>query len=53
MEDFDPIKYIDHKCHDTPGDSTSGEYKIETHIFETSSSKKWITFVDLVQKSLV
>ena len=29
-EDLEPSKYIDHMCHNTPGNSTSGKYVIKT-----------------------
>ena len=28
-KDLKPSKYIDHMCHNTPGDSTSGKYIIK------------------------
>ena len=52
-EDFEPSKYIDHTCHNTPGDTTSGKYVIKIPRFDSGTPEEWIIFVDLVQKALV
>ena len=52
-EDLKPSEYIDHKCHNAPGNSTSGEYVIKIPRFASGMPEEWITFVDLIQKALV
>ena len=52
-EDFKQIKYIDHTCHNTPGDSASGNYVIKIPRFDSDTPEQWIIFVDLVHKALV
>ena len=47
------LKYIDHTCHNTPGNTTSGKYVIKMPIFDSGTREDWIIFVDLVQKALV
>ena len=53
MEDFESSRYIEHTCHNTPGDSTSGKYVTKIPRFDSGTPKQWIIFVDLVQKVLV
>ena len=43
---------IDHTCHNTPTDTTSGKYIIKISRFDYGTPEEWIIFVDLVQKSL-
>ena len=45
--------YIDHKCHNTTRDTTSGKYVIKILRFDSGIPEEWIIFMDLVQKSLV
>ena len=52
-EELDPLEYIDCTCHFTPGDSSSGKYVIKILRFGSGTPEEWITFMDLVQKSLV
>ena len=52
-EDPKPSKYIDHTCHNIPGDSTSGKFVIKIPIFDSDTPEEWILFVDLVQNALV
>ena len=52
-EDLESSEYIDHTCHNTPGDSTLGKYVIKIPKFDSSTPKEWIIFVDLVQKASV
>ena len=47
------MEYIDHTCHNTPGDTTSGKYVIKIPRFDSGTPEEWIIFVDLVQNSLV
>ena len=49
----DASEYINHTCHNTPGDTTSGKYVIKIPRFDSGTPEQWIIFVDLVQKSLV
>ena len=46
--DVEPSDYIDHKCHNTPGDSTLGKYVIKIPIYDSGTPEEWIIFVDLV-----
>ena len=48
-----PSEYIDHTCHNTPGNSTSGKYVIKIPRFDSGTPEEWIIFVNLVQKALV
>ena len=50
-EDLEPSKYIDHACHNTQGNSTSGKYMIKIPIFDSGMPEEGIIFVDLVQKA--
>ena len=34
-EDLESSEYIDHTCHNTPGDSTSGKYVIKISRFDS------------------
>ena len=52
-EELEPIEYIDHTCHNTPGDSTSDKNVIKIPRFDSGMSEVQIIFVDLVQKALV
>ena len=36
-EDLEPIEYIDHTCHNTPGDSNSGKYVIKIPRFDSGT----------------
>ena len=49
---LDALGYIDHTCHNTPGDTTSGEYVIKISRFDSGTPEEWIIFVDLVQMSV-
>ena len=51
--DREPREYIDHTCHNTLGDSTSGKYVIKIPRFDFGMTEEWIIFVDLVQRALV
>ena len=50
---LEPSEYIDHTCHNTPGDRTSGKDVIKIPRFDSGTPEEWIIFVDLVQKALV
>ena len=52
-DELEASEYIDHTCHNTPGDTTSGKYVINIPRFDSGTPEEWIIFVDLVQKSLV
>ena len=52
-DELDASEYIDHTCHNTPGDTTSGKYIIKIPRFDSGTPEEWIIFVDLVNKSLV
>ena len=52
-EELEPSEYIDHTCHNTPGNSAAGKYVIKIPRFDSGTSEEWIIFVDLIQKALV
>ena len=47
-EDLEPSEYVDHTCHNTSGDSTSGKHMIKTLRSDSGTPEEWIIFVDLV-----
>ena len=51
-DELDALEYIDHTCHNTPKDITSGKYVIKIPRFDPSTPEEWIIFEDLVHKSL-
>ena len=51
-DELDALEYIDHTCHNTPGDTTSGKYIMKFPRFYSDTPEEWIIFVE-VQKSLV
>ena len=42
-EDLEPSEYIDHDFHNTPGDSTSGNYVITISRFDSGTSKSGLS----------
>ena len=52
-DELEAFEYIDNKCHNSTGDTTSRKYVIKIPIFDSDTPEEWIIFVDLVQKSLV
>ena len=50
-EDFELNKYIDHTCHNTPGNSAPGNNVNKILLFDSNLSEEWIIFVDSLQKS--
>ena len=52
-EDLEPSEYIDLACHTTPGDSTTGKYRVKIRRFDFGTSEEWIIFVDLDQNASV
>ena len=53
MDDLDALEYVDHTCHNTPGDTAPGKYIIKIPRFDSDTPEEWIIFADLVQKRLV
>ena len=53
MDELDALKYVDHTCHNTPGDTTSGKYVIKIPRFDSDTPEEWIIFVEFFQKSFV
>ena len=47
-DELDASEYMDHRCHNTPGVTTSGKYVIILSRFDSDTPKEWIIFVDLV-----
>ena len=47
-EDREQSEYIDHTCHNTPGNSPSGKYMIKIPRFDSGIPEECIIFVDLV-----
>ena len=52
-DNLESSEYIDHTCHNTLGNSTSGKYVIKITRFDSGTPEEWIVFVDLVQKAIV
>ena len=53
QKNLKPSEYIDHTCHNTPGNSTSGKYVIKIPRFDSGTPEEWIIKMELVQKALV
>ena len=53
QDEHDALEHIDHTCHNTPRDTTSGKWVNKIPRFDSSTPEEWIIFADLVQKSLV
>ena len=49
-EDLEPSEYIDHRYHNTPGDSNSGKFVTKIPRFDSGTPEEWIIFVHLVQR---
>ena len=47
------MKYINHTCHNTPEDATSGKYVIKVPVYDSGHPEEWIDFVELINKCLV
>ena len=52
-KDLEPSEYIDHTCHNTQGDCTSGKYVVTIPRFDSGTPEECIIFVDLVKKASV
>ena len=52
-DELDALENIDHTCHNTPRDTTSGKSVIRISRFDSGTPQEWIIFVDLFQKSLI
>ena len=52
-DELDALEYINHTCHNTCKDTTSGKSIIKIPRFDSGIPEEWIIFVDLVQKNLV
>ena len=52
-DELDASDYIDHRCHNTRRDTTSGKHIIKIPRFNFSTPEEWIIFMYPVQKSLV
>ena len=52
-DELQASEYIDHTCHNIPGNIVSEKYVIKISIFDSSAPEEWIIFMYLVQKSLV
>ena len=48
----DELKHIDHQCHNTPGDTTSGKYTIKVPMYDSGDPEEWIIFRELVEKCI-
>ena len=44
-DELHALEYIDHTCHDTLGDTTSGKQIIKIPRFESVTPEEWIIFV--------
>ena len=48
----DELKHIDHQCHNTPGDTTTGKYTIKVPMYDSGDPEEWIIFRELVGKCM-
>ena len=48
----DELKHIDHQCHNTPGDATSGKYTIKVPMYDSGDPEEWLIFRELVSKCI-
>ena len=48
----DELKHIDHQCHNTPGDTTSGKYTIKVPMYDSGDPEEWLIFRELVSKCI-
>ena len=53
IHDKRDLKYIDHTCDNTPGDSNSGKYVIKVPVYDSGHPEEWINFIELINKCLV
>ena len=51
-EKIPPSEYIEHKCHNVPGDSTSGQYTVKIPRYGSGTPEDWLIFTDLVKKAI-
>ena len=49
-DELDASEYVNHTCHNNPGDNTSLKYVIKLPRFDSGTPEEWIIFVDLVWK---
>ena len=52
-ENLEQSEYIDNKCHNTTGNSTSGKYMINIPRFDSGTPEEWFILMYLVHKALV
>ena len=48
-----PSEYIEHKCHNDPGDVKSGQYVVKIPRYRSGTPEDWLIFIDLCKKALV
>ena len=47
-KDLEPSEYIEHVCHNSPGNSTEERYIIKIPRFDSGTHEEWIIYIDLV-----
>ena len=52
-EKIPPSEYIEHKCHNDPGDIKSGQYVVKIPRYGSGTPEDWLIFIDLCKKALV
>ena len=53
VHDKKDIKYIEHTCHNTLGDSTMVKNVIKLHTYNSDNSEEWINFVELINNYII
>ena len=51
-EKIPPSEYIEHKCHNDPGDSKSGQYVVKIPRYGSGTPEDWLIFIDLCKKAI-
>ena len=52
-EKIPPSEYIEHKCHNDPGDAKSGQYVVKIPRYGSGTPEDWLMFLDLCKKAII
>jgi hypothetical protein len=52
-EKIPPSEYIEHKCHNDPGDAKSGQYVVKIPRYGSGTPEDWLMFIDLCKKAII
>ena len=52
-EKIPPSEYIEHKCHNDPGDVKSGQYVVKIPRYGSGTPEDWLIFIDLCKKAII